>query len=234
LILSLFLQNIVGFSAIYTSFYFLSLTISYALVSPFAGSLNERYSARLLITCGALLSLIPLIWLSILSPTTPYWHLLIIFSLYGISTAIVFPALLNSTLAFAPEKKKGMVSGILYMMLFTGGAIGAIIIGAGLLYFAPGYLTKQLNQHQIHLSIAKTNKLTEFVTGVRDINQLNQLLENEQLLLYKELLKNSFTQALNHIMLIAAFFTFIILLLTQFIKNEKITYPLHHTKSEMR
>ncbi|WP_026069158.1 MFS transporter [Legionella tunisiensis] len=123
LILSLYFQNVKGFSSLHTSLYFLSLTVSYALISPFGGRLTERFSARTLILAGISLSLIPLLWLVFASSAIPLWQWIMIFILYGVSTAIVFPSLLNATLALAPAYRRGMVSGVFVFNVIRRGAL---------------------------------------------------------------------------------------------------------------
>jgi EmrB/QacA subfamily drug resistance transporter len=221
LIMSLYLQNILGFSAIHTSVYFLSLTLSYAIVSPFGGRLNDAFSTRQLLTAGISLSLIPLALLTSISNTSSMWQIITIFSLYGCATAIVFPALLNGTLALAPVERRGMVSGILYMMLFLGGSIGAIGVGIFINHFAPRYFLQQAQTLGLTLNEVLHTNLISLTTGVRNIFEFKDKLTDIDAKSLVALIQQSFTYALNNAMKAALLISILMLCSAAFIKSKE-------------
>ena len=73
---SLYMQNVFGFSAVQTGAAFLPMTILIILVAPPAGRLSDRFGSRGLITTGMLLVAAQLFYFSRLGVDSTFWTLL--------------------------------------------------------------------------------------------------------------------------------------------------------------
>lgn len=200
LILSLYFQNILGFNPLHSSVYFLTLSLSYALLSPFGGILNNRFSSRQLIIFGLVLSFIPLGILAISGVKPTMVWLMVLLAIYGISTAMVFPSLLNGALSSVDTSQRGMVSGIIYLMLFTGGTVGAMTVGSLLNYISPDYLFDQMSQQGIMVSKTIQQGLINYVTGSENIHKVAALVSESQAKDLIPLLSNGFYHGFSAVM----------------------------------
>ncbi len=203
LIITLLFQNIFGFSALQTSFFFLIITAASAIASPFSGKLTEIFAARKLITTGLVFYFIAFAWLAMTTRTTPIWEFTIIFFFLGIGTGIAFPALLNSTLALAPVNRRGMVSGILYAMLFSGGSIGAMLSAAIINISAPTFLWHKLHSLGLHFQQSVNTLLVATATGVREVTKLTTGVTASRAKVLTVITQQSFFHALFIAMLVS-------------------------------
>ncbi len=195
LALSLMLQNIFGFSALKTSFFFLVSTTIFAIISPFGGTLCEHYKTRTLIITSFSFYILCFLGFATISMKTPDWQLLLYFSLYGIGSGIGFPSLLHTSMELSPPSKRGMVSGTVYAMLFAGGSIGATVAGSIIAYFAPQFLQNKLQQSGVHLTHSVEQMLSVASTGVRNLSKFTFDTHSDYASILKSLAAQSFLQA---------------------------------------
>ena len=73
---SLYMQNVLGYSAVQAGAAFLPMTILIILVAPQAGRLSDRYGSRGLMAGGMLLLAVQLAYFSQLSSDATFWRLL--------------------------------------------------------------------------------------------------------------------------------------------------------------
>ena len=73
---SLYMQNVLGFSAVQAGAAFLPMTILIILVAPWAGRLSDRWGSRGLMTAGMLLVSGQLLYFSRLDADATFWTLL--------------------------------------------------------------------------------------------------------------------------------------------------------------
>src|SRR5918992_4797878 len=81
---SLYMQNVLGYSAIQTGAAFLPLTILIILIAPVAGKLSDRHGSRWLMATGMVLLGVQLLYLSQLGVEASYWNLLPAFVVGGL------------------------------------------------------------------------------------------------------------------------------------------------------
>ena len=73
---SLFIQNILGYSAIETGATFLPMTVLIILVAPFAGRLSDRIGPRWLMGAGMTLLTVSLLLFGTLDESSTFWSIL--------------------------------------------------------------------------------------------------------------------------------------------------------------
>ena len=73
---SLYMQNILGYSAVQAGAAFLPMTILIILVAPMAGKASDRIGSRWLMTTGMTLLAVQLLYFSQLGSGSSFWNLL--------------------------------------------------------------------------------------------------------------------------------------------------------------
>jgi EmrB/QacA subfamily drug resistance transporter len=128
--ISLFMQNVLGFSPLEAGLRFLPTTLMVVTIAPIAGRLADRIGARPLITTGMTLVAISLFWQSFLSIDGGYEALLPGFVLMGIGLSLVMPPMSTAAMNAVDQSKAGVASGILSMNRMIGGTLGVAVLGA--------------------------------------------------------------------------------------------------------
>jgi EmrB/QacA subfamily drug resistance transporter len=127
---SLYMQNILGFSAVQAGAAFLPMTMLIVIVAPIAGKLSDRFGSRWLITTGLTLLSIQLFYYSTLGTDARFWNLLpgMITGGFGMSLAMTPTA--AAVIRAVPTAKAGVGSATLNSMRQVGGALGIALMGA--------------------------------------------------------------------------------------------------------
>ncbi len=128
--LTLFMQNVQGYSAIDTGIRSLPLTTMIVIFAPLSGRFSGRFGPRLFVVGGLLLCALAMYGLSQLTVTTPYsaiWPWLVIF---GIGGALTMPVLAATIVSNASEEKAGVASGVLNTSRQLGTALGVAVLGS--------------------------------------------------------------------------------------------------------
>ena len=110
---SLYVQNILGYSATKAGATFLPMTILIILIAPQAGRLSDHVGSRWLMGGGMLLVATALLVFSRMDESTTFWG--------------IFPGLIIGSV---PVDKAGVGSAVLNSMRQVGGSLGIAIMGA--------------------------------------------------------------------------------------------------------
>jgi EmrB/QacA subfamily drug resistance transporter len=135
---SLYMQNILGYSAVQTGAAFLPMTILIILIAPIAGRASDRIGSRGLLTAGMTLIAIQLLLLSRLDETATYWHLLPAFLIGGVGMALTMTPSAAAATRSVPVEKAGVGSAVLNASRQVGGSLGIAVIGAIMAHEAGG------------------------------------------------------------------------------------------------
>ena len=127
---SLYLQNILGYSAVQTGAAFLPLTILIILVAPIAGKTSDRIGSRGLMTAGMILIAAQLVMLSRLSVDARFWDLFPAFVIGGIGMGLTMTPSAAAATRSVPVDKAGVGSAVLNSARQVGGTMGIAVIGA--------------------------------------------------------------------------------------------------------
>jgi EmrB/QacA subfamily drug resistance transporter len=127
---SLFLQNILGWSAVQTGASFLPMTVLIILVAPLAGKYSDRVGSRWLMAGGMVLLSASLLSFSRLDETSNFWNLLPGLLIGGFGMALVMTPTTAAAMGSVPVDKAGVGSAVLNSGRQVGGALGIAVMGA--------------------------------------------------------------------------------------------------------
>jgi EmrB/QacA subfamily drug resistance transporter len=127
---SLYMQGVLGYSAVQAGAAFLPLTILIMLVAPIAGRASDRFGSRWLMTSGMILIAIHLLYFSRLGVEESYWNLLPAMILGGFGMGLVMTPSAAAAMRALPVDKSGVGSAVLNAFRQVGGSMGIAVIGA--------------------------------------------------------------------------------------------------------
>jgi MFS family permease len=142
--LALYMQNILGYSAVQAGVRFLPTTLMIVLIAPIAGRLADRVGPRPLMVTGLSLTAISLFMLTRIDVGTGYGLLLPAFVVMGIGIALVMSPMSTAAMNAVPAAKSGVGSGILSMSRMVGATFGVAAIGALFQHLASSQLSHDL------------------------------------------------------------------------------------------
>jgi MFS family permease len=127
---SLYMQNVLGYSAVQAGAAFLPMTVIIILVAPIAGKASDRFGSRWLMTIGMVLLGVQLLYLSQLGADATFWNLLPGFVVGGIGMAMTMTPTAAAATRAVPVHKAGVGSAVLNAMRQVGGSVGIALMGA--------------------------------------------------------------------------------------------------------
>jgi DHA2 family methylenomycin A resistance protein-like MFS transporter len=129
-VLSLYLQQLLGYTAIRAGIAYLPLTATFIVSNVISGWLTGRSGARAPMLIGALIGALGFALLLRLTQTSTYSSMLVAFILIPAGMGLAVPAMTTATLAAVDRKWAGTASALLNTARQAGGAIGVAIFGA--------------------------------------------------------------------------------------------------------
>ena len=128
--MSIYMQNILGYSATKTGAAFLPMTILIILIAPIAGKSSDRIGSRALMTAGMLCLATSLAIFSRLGLDSGFWNIFPGLVVGGFGMALVMTPMTAAALGSVPVEKSGVGSGVLNTFRQVGGALGIAVMGA--------------------------------------------------------------------------------------------------------
>ena len=120
---SLYLQLVLGYSALKTGILLIPMEIIMFALSPISGRLSDKYGSRVLSSVGLALNASALIWFSTLNERSTYGAVLISLLLLGVGMALYGPPNISSVMGSVPPEKRGVANGIRMALNSTGGVL---------------------------------------------------------------------------------------------------------------
>jgi EmrB/QacA subfamily drug resistance transporter len=127
---SLFVQNILGYSPTKAGAIFLPMTILIILIAPIAGKASDRIEPRWLMGGGMALVSVSLLFYQRVGVDSDFWTLLPAMVLGGIGMAMTMSPMTSVAMGSVPIDKAGVGSGVLNSFRQVGGSLGIALIGA--------------------------------------------------------------------------------------------------------
>jgi EmrB/QacA subfamily drug resistance transporter len=127
---SLYMQNILGYSAVQAGAAFLPMTVLIILVAPIAGRTSDRFGSRWLMTAGMSLLALQLVLLSQLGIDASFWNLLPALLIGGVGMSLTMTPSAAAATRGVPVDKAGIGSAVLNSARQVGGTMGVALMGA--------------------------------------------------------------------------------------------------------
>ena len=127
---SLYIQNILGWSPTQAGASFLPMTLLIILVAPIAGKLSDRIGSRWLMGAGMTLVSISLLFYQRVGLHSTFWTLLPAMLLGGVGMAMTMSPMTAAAMSSVPVDKAGVGSGVLNSFRQLGGSLGIALMGA--------------------------------------------------------------------------------------------------------
>ena len=127
---SLYMQNVLGYSAVQTGAAFLPMTVVIILCAPVAGKLSDRHGSRWLMATGMVLLGVQLLYLSQLGRDATFWNLLPAFVVGGLGMGLTMTPTAAAATRAVPVDKSGVGAAVLNAMRQVGGSLGIALMGA--------------------------------------------------------------------------------------------------------
>lgn len=128
-IICLMLQNILGYSPIYSGIILLADTVFMGVSSVVSGQLTNRLGPRRILVAGCALMVIGFGLLFMIGLDVKLGFLLVTFSIIGSGLGCIFSTTAFLAVDVVKEEKRGQASGILYTVVSIGAALGAAVTG---------------------------------------------------------------------------------------------------------
>jgi EmrB/QacA subfamily drug resistance transporter len=128
--LSLYMQDVLGYSAVETGAGFLPWTATYVLMAPVAGRLSDRLGSRWLIAAGMALIAVALLLLAGLDAGEGFGRIALALLVGGVGMAFTMSPTRAAALGALPPAKAGIGSGVLQTFSQVGGSFAVAVLGA--------------------------------------------------------------------------------------------------------
>jgi DHA2 family methylenomycin A resistance protein-like MFS transporter len=139
---SLYFQNVKGFSTLETGLSWLTMNGPFLLVSPFAGRLQARLGARRVVIGSALLAGLGVLDFALLDADSPFVQALPGYVLVGVGYGAAVPAISAVAMGAIEVERAGVASGVLNTARQVGSAVGLATLGSIATAVAGGSLSK--------------------------------------------------------------------------------------------
>jgi EmrB/QacA subfamily drug resistance transporter len=133
--ISLYVQNVLGYSPTKAGAIFLPMTVLIIVVAPIAGKLSDRIGSRWLMGGGMTILGVSLLLYLRIGLHTGFWSLLPQLLLGGVGMAMTMSPMTSAAMGSVPVDKAGVGSGVLNSFRQVGGSLGIALMGAILLTY---------------------------------------------------------------------------------------------------
>lgn len=127
---SLYVQNVIGYSPIKAGASFLPWTLLIIVLAPMAGKLSDRIGPRPLVVSGMVILTGSLLLFANMGQHEDFWGLLPAMILGGIGMSCAMAPVTAAAMASVRPDKAGVGSAVLNSMRQVGGSLGIAIMGA--------------------------------------------------------------------------------------------------------
>jgi len=205
LYLTLYIQDVLGYSPLHAGLRFLPITLLSFAVAPFAGRLSVRVPVRLLLGVGLMFVSGGLLAMTAITAHSGWRTLIPGFVLAGAGVGLINPPLASTAIGVVHHSRSGMASGINNTFRQVGIATGIAGLGAVFQHGVTGKTTAALSEtaagHQV-LGAARGRLGPALVSG--EIGALARSLGPAARSALGHAYRVGFTEALSSILLIAS------------------------------
>jgi len=211
LYLTLYIQDVLGYSPLQAGLRFLPITLLTFVIAPISGKLSVRIPIRLLLGVGLLLVSGGLLAMTAIDATSGWTTLVPGFLLAGAGVGLINPPLASTAVGVVHYSRSGMASGINSTFRQVGIATGIAGLGAvfqhGVTRKTEAALASSAAGHKVLGSASHSQLSGALVSG--EVSQLARHLAPSAQAALSHSYRLGFTSALTTILLIAAAIAFV-------------------------
>jgi len=115
-----YLQGVRGYDPLRAALLLIPLPLISALMAPLSGWVADRIGARVPATIGILIQAAALLWLTRLTPTTPYLQIASMLTLMGLGGGLFYPSNTSAAMNASPRERLGISSATLATLRQVG------------------------------------------------------------------------------------------------------------------
>jgi len=128
---TIFLQTVLGMSALHAALVGLPGSLLSGIVAPFAGRLSDRVPAKWIVSIGFAILVVVVTWLSlVIDADAQTWQLVLPMCFFGIGTGFLFSPLASAATAGLDQRTAGAGAGAFNTNRQIGGVIGSAAVVA--------------------------------------------------------------------------------------------------------
>jgi EmrB/QacA subfamily drug resistance transporter len=150
---SLYMQNVLGFSPVEAGAAFLPMTVLIVGIAPIAGKATDRIGSRRLMTAGLVLLAAQLLYLSRLGVDESFWTLLPGMVLGGLGMALKMTPSAAAAVRSVPVQKAGVGGAVLNACRQVGGSLGIAVMGAIMVHQTGGSRSPEAFVHGFSVAL---------------------------------------------------------------------------------
>lgn len=170
-LLALYLQNVLGHSALIAGVMLLPLTLPVLVSSPIAGRLADKIAVRTVVGTGMTLLAVGTFAIGAAARAGSYWPMLPALVIVGAGFAAVLTSMTTAIMAAAPGEDRGMVSGVYTTARDIGASLGVAVMGTLLATLETARLDRDgvspVEESRVHAVLAGAPSATDDPAAVR-------------------------------------------------------------------
>lgn len=203
-VIGLFIQNVLGYSAYEAGIIFLAMTISLGILSPLGGKLTDIMDARIPICGGLALLALALLACSTLTSESSLTIVISILFLIGLGMGIAFPALNATMMKTVDPSILSTASGTFIMSCCAFNATGVVVSTSVLVGLGRLFMDKMIAVGSVRVDEKTYSALIDFLSkAYRNMELFNHKTPEETVILV-DYVNQAFTQSMMWIMLLTS------------------------------
>src|SRR5437879_2972509 len=129
--ITIYLQSVRGFSALYAGLTLAPMSLTSMVVAPFAGRLADRYGGKYILTAGISLFTIGMASIAYVAGPTSTWSTFVVPTIVsGMGMGLTFAPMTTVAMRNISPRVAGAASGVLNTIRQLGAAVGSAVVGA--------------------------------------------------------------------------------------------------------
>ena len=200
--LALYLQDVLGESALVAGLAFLPGAAMIAIVGPLTGGLFDNYKLRWSAVPGPLLYVAAFAAALAITTSSGYAVILVVFVLIGIGTGFVVTYTAAAVVNAAPANEAGAASGVLTTAATLGTALGTALTGALFESVAEPNFASRSADAGVDISPSLTDQLTGVLSGADSATQAMSSMSSSAMATVEAAARAAFVEGLQATMLV--------------------------------
>jgi EmrB/QacA subfamily drug resistance transporter len=129
LFVTLYMQAIRGYTPFQTGLRFLPMTVMIIVTAPIAGHVAQRIGPRIPMTYGLTMASAGLFGLTLITPTTPFWIIGVLFVMMGHGLGATMAPMTAAVMGSVGPQRAGLGSAMTNTSREVGGVVGIALLG---------------------------------------------------------------------------------------------------------